>query len=209
MDLALANRAKITGLTLSHEQRKFAQRRLAYQHSSADYQIKLQDYRLEQQQYDHIVSIEMFEAVGKEYWDNYFETLQRCLKPGGKAGLQVITIADDQTEAYQNSVDFIQAYIFPGGLLPSVEQMHHYAEKHGFEIQSNLDFGTCYGHTCKLWKQSFNKQSKSLQELGYDSAFQRLWNYYLDYCIVGFETGHISVNQFVLARKQSSELKHD
>jgi len=203
MDESLAQNVHVTGLTLSKEQRLFALQRLATQYASDQYDIKLQDYRLEEQQYDHIVSIEMFEAVGKEYWDEYFETLKRCLKPDGKIGIQVITIADEKAESYQKSVDFIQAYIFPGGLLPSVSQIHQYADKHGFDVEQNQDFGADYGVTCQLWKQAFNKQSSKLEALGYDSAFQRLWNYYLDYCTVGFETKEISVNQFVLTRGQS------
>ena len=200
MEMALVKQAKVTGLTLSEEQKKFADHRLASQFETSDFEVKLQDYRLEEQQFDHIISIEMFEAVGKEYWDQYFETLNRCLKPGGNVGLQVITIADEYAESYQNSVDFIQAYIFPGGLLPSVKQLNQFANKHGFEITKNEDFGMDYGVTCQLWKQSFNKHAEVLQEKGYDKPFQRLWNYYLDYCTVGFETQHISVNQLFLQR---------
>lgn len=200
MELALQNKAKVTGLTLSKEQKKFADQRLDAKFATDDFEIKLQDYRLEDQQYDHIVSIEMFEAVGKEYWQSYFATLQRCLKPGGKVALQIITINDKFAEEYQNSVDFIQAYIFPGGLLPSVPQLESLAHDHGFQIEKNEDFGKDYGVTCQLWKQAFNKHSEVLLDKGYDRAFQRLWNYYLDYCTVGFETGHISVNQLVLSK---------
>ncbi len=203
MELALENQAKVKGLTLSKEQRAFAIRRLSNQFSPADYEVALQDYRLEDQQYDHIVSIEMFEAVGKEYWDDYFQTLKTSLKPNGKVVIQVITIDDARAESYQDSVDFIQAYIFPGGLLPSVRQVGEYAAKHGFMVEKNQDFGLDYGVTCQLWKQSFNKRADSLEKMGYKKSFQRLWNYYLDYCTVGFETGQISVNQFVLSREAS------
>lgn len=200
MQAALENGCRIKGLTLSNEQRAYALQRLQ-NFEQSNFQIALQDYRLESEQYDHIVSIEMFEAVGKEYWQSYFETLQRTLKKQGKAVLQIITIADDKAEAYQSSVDFIQAYIFPGGLLPSVAQLTQLADEHGFKIENRLDFGEDYGTTCQLWKQSFNHHSKQLAEMGYDKSFQRIWNYYLDYCTVGFESGHISVNQITLVHK--------
>lgn len=200
MQAALENGTKIKGLTLSQEQRSYALQRLQ-PFDEKNFEIALQDYRLESEQYDHIVSIEMFEAVGKEYWQSYFETLQKTLKKQGKAVLQIITIADDKAEEYQSSVDFIQAYIFPGGLLPSVAQLTQLADEHGFEIENRLDFGADYGKTCQLWKQSFNQHSEQLKEMGYDKAFQRIWNYYLDYCTVGFESGHISVNQITLVHK--------
>lgn len=205
MEMAVKQGIQIKGLTLSVEQQTFALERLenlkSNTSSSSNHRIDLQDYRLEDGLYDHIVSIEMFEAVGREYWDQYFQVLNRCLKPNGKAGLQVITISEKQAEAYQNSVDFIQAYIFPGGLLPSVKQLEDLAERHGFEIELNLDFGKDYAYTCKHWKKQFNLQSQALNESGYDSHFQRLWNYYFDYCTIGFETEHISVNQLVLIKR--------
>lgn len=200
MDKALSQGAQVTGLTLSAEQKKYADGRLREKFSPKDFQIKLQDYRHETQQYDHIVSIEMFEAVGKEYWQNYFEQLNRCLKPGGKAALQVITINDEAAENYQNSVDFIQAYIFPGGLLPSVAQLKSLAAEYGFNMPHLQEFGEDYAVTCQLWKKAFNRKSDQLLNMGYDESFQRIWNYYLDYCTVGFETGHISVHQLVLQK---------
>ena len=120
METALKNGAGVKGLTLSKEQAAYAENRLAQIDADVDYEVALQDYRLEESQYDGIVSIEMFEAVGKEYWDNYFEVLYRSLKPGAKAVLQIITIDDSVAESYQQEVDFIQTYIFPGGLLPSI-----------------------------------------------------------------------------------------
>ncbi|QCU89912.1 SAM-dependent methyltransferase [Thiomicrorhabdus sediminis] len=204
MEMALEKGAKVTGLTLSEEQKKYAQHRLQQQFLANRFDIKLQDYRLEQQQYDFIVSIEMFEAVGKEYWQQYFATLKRCLKPGGKVAIQVITISDAVVETYQNSVDFIQAYIFPGGLLPSVEQLYLLSTENGFSVEQNFDFGADYARTCQIWKHDFNNHAEILTEKGYDQAFQRLWNYYLDYCTIGFEKGHISVNQLVLSRHGDS-----
>lgn len=207
MEEACTLGARVKGLTLSSEQQCYAISRLKSNPflSQDSYEVALQDYRHEKQQYDAIVSIEMFEAVGKEYWDNYFEVLQDCLKPGGKAVLQIITIDDDYAQSYQNRVDFIQKYIFPGGLLPSQTQLKTLATEYGFEWLNMHDFGKDYARTCQLWKRDFNKKSSSLEELGYDKAFQRLWNYYLDYCYVGFDAGRISVVQVTLQKPNIDE----
>ena len=200
MEAAVRKGALVKGLTLSTEQRDFAINRLQSQAAEPQYQVALQDYRHETQQYDHIVSIEMFEAVGKEYWDVYFEKLNECLKDDGKVALQVITINEKFAEHYQSNVDFIQTYIFPGGLLPSLTQLKKLAAKHGFHVDNVFDFGQDYAKTCQLWKQDFNKHSQTLLEQGYDAKFQRMWNYYLDYCTVGFETKHSSVVQLTLTK---------
>lgn len=198
MEAALDKNVTIKGLTLSEQQKNYAELRLLDRFSPERFEVALQDYRHEEGIYDHLISIEMFEAVGKDYWDTYFAQIKRNLKKNGKAALQIITIRDDLAEAYQSSVDFIQAYIFPGGLLPSLEQLQSLAAKHGFDILETLDFGQDYAKTCSLWKADFNKQSAILLAQGYDAYFQRMWNYYLDYCIVGFETKHISVVQLTL-----------
>lgn len=200
MEEACTLGARVKGLTLSSEQQKYALKRLEQKAEQGTYQVALQDYRHETGQYDCVVSIEMFEAVGKEYWQEYFATLQNTLKPGGKAVLQVITIDDEIADSYQQSVDFIQKYIFPGGLLPGLNQLVALAESHRFEVRNVLDFGRDYARTCQLWKQAFNRQATNLEKMGYDKAFQRLWNYYLDYCTVGFEVGQISVIQVTLSK---------
>jgi len=189
---------ELTGLTLSREQHDFFEGRMAIQGYQDKIKCELMDYRNVTQTYDHIVSIEMFEAVGKEYWDTYFRMLKRSLKASGKAVLQIITIDDRFADSYQNSVDFIQAYIFPGGLLPSIEQLHTLAAKHGFEIKNEFEFGQDYAKTLQKWSQLFNHYSETLDQLGYDETFQRTWNYYLDYCRAGFEAKHISVYQITL-----------
>lgn len=199
MEALLEKGVNVKGLTLSREQQAFAQNRLS-QFDSSQYDVAYQDYRDEIHQYDHIVSIEMFEAVGKEYWQTYFETLNRSLKPGGNAALQIITINEQYAEEYQSSVDFIQTYIFPGGLLPSVEQLTLLANEHGFELNNVYEFGQDYAKTCLLWKDAFNHNSSELKQTGYDQKFQKMWNYYLDYCAVGFETEHISVHQLTLKK---------
>lgn len=198
MEAALKQGCSVKGLTLSTEQQDFARKRLLGLGKPGHSEVALQDYRHETGQYDHIVSIEMFEAVGKEYWHSYFETLKNSLKEGGKAVLQVITIDEKHAAHYQQNVDFIQAYIFPGGLLPSLTQLNELAMDHGFEVADCFEFGRDYAKTCQIWKHDFNRQSERLENLGYDRAFQRLWNYYLDYCTVGFESGHISVHQLTL-----------
>ncbi|BCN94358.1 cyclopropane-fatty-acyl-phospholipid synthase [Thiomicrorhabdus immobilis] len=205
MEAAIHKGAAIKGLTLSIEQRDFALRRLQNQAVDGQFEVVLQDYRHEVQQYDHIVSIEMFEAVGKEYWDVYFAKLNECLKDHGKVALQVITINERFAELYQDNVDFIQTYIFPGGLLPSLTQLKQLATKHGFKVDNVFDFGQDYAKTCRLWKQDFNKHSQTLLEQGYDKSFQKMWNYYLDYCTVGFETQHSSVVQLTLSKQERVE----
>ncbi len=205
MEAALERGVSIKGLTLSTEQRDYAHQRLKRHTNANRFEVALQDYRHETEQYDHIVSIEMFEAVGQAYWDTYFAQLNRNLKPNGKAALQVITIHDEFAEHYQSNVDFIQTYIFPGGLLPSLTQLKQLASKHGFTVNNVLDFGQDYAKTCQLWKQEFNQRSEVLLSQGYDRRFQKMWNYYLDYCTVGFETQHSSVVQLILQKESVNE----
>ncbi|AGA89767.1 methyltransferase, cyclopropane fatty acid synthase [Thioflavicoccus mobilis 8321] len=195
MEAALKRGCTIKGLTLSSEQQRYAKQRLADQAAPDRFTVALQDYRDETGRYDQVVSIEMFEAVGKEYWSDYFGTLGRVLKPGGKAVLQVITVAEEQVAAYEADVDFIQTYIFPGGHLPSRQQILATAGTQGLHLSEEIAFGADYAKTCTAWKEAFNHRREALEGLGYDRSFQRLWNFYLDYCIVGFETRHISVRQ--------------
>ena len=189
---------QVTGITLSSEQLEFAQQRMQRQGLTEQAHLQLMDYRHQQGQFDHIVSIEMFEAVGKEYWHDYFTQLKRLLKKGSSAVLQVITIEDLRAERYQNDVDFIQMFIFPGGLLPSKQQLHELAHEHGFKVSNELSFGQDYAHTLELWQHNFSSQTAQLMELGYDKRFQRIWRYYLDYCRVGFETQSTDVVQLTL-----------
>ena len=188
----------VTGITLSTEQLEFANQRMQRQGLAEQAQLNLMDYRHQQGQFDHIVSIEMFEAVGKEYWHDYFTQLKRLLKTNGKAVLQIITIEDERAERYQNDVDFIQMFIFPGGLLPSKQQLHQLAQQHGFKVSNELSFGQDYARTLQQWQHTFATQSEQLLELGYDQRFQRIWRYYLDYCRVGFESQSTDVVQLTL-----------
>lgn len=197
-ELAAQQGAQVFGITLSNEQLAFAKARLKNQGLDNLAKLSLTDYRHQEGQFDHLVSIEMFEAVGKEYWDDYFTQLKRLLKTDGKAVLQIITIDDERAQSYQDGVDFIQAFIFPGGLLPSRRQLHELAASHGFKVSNELSFGQDYATTLKLWLESFNQHSQALEEQGYDLRFQRIWQYYLDYCRVGFDAKRTDVLQLTL-----------
>jgi cyclopropane-fatty-acyl-phospholipid synthase len=193
--------ARLTGVTLSTEQLAFAQdrmQRLGVDHSA---DLRLQDYRdVPDGPFDAIVSVEMFEAVGREYWDAYFRTLQRQLKPGGKACIQSITIRDDLFDRYVKSTDFIQQYIFPGGLLPSSQAFREAAAKAGLKVVNELSFGEDYAETLRRWRDSFLSQEARVRRLGFDTRFMRIWEFYLGYCEAAFATGNTGVMQFTLQR---------
>ncbi len=188
--------AQVTGVTLSTEQLAFAQERLAAQ---AD--LRLQDYRdIADGPYDAVVSIEMFEAVGREYWPGFFAQLHTPLKPGGRACLQTITIRDDLFERYTRSTDFIQQYIFPGGLLPSPQAFREQAEVAGLRIVNELRFGADYAETLRRWRVRFLAEEAAVRRLRFDSRFLRIWEFYLAYCEAAFATGNTDVMQFTLEK---------
>ena len=199
--------ATVTGVTLSSEQLAWAQRRLADAGLAGD--LRYQDYRelngsgstvspQADGRFDAIVSIEMFEAVGQEYWPNFFSTLKAQLKPGGKACIQSITIRDDLFERYVRSTDFIQQYIFPGGLLPSPSAFRAAAAKAGLRVVNELDFGMDYAETLRRWRERFLGADAAVRQLGFDTRFMRIWEFYLGYCEAAFATGNTSVMQFTL-----------
>ncbi|MDR7297101.1 cyclopropane-fatty-acyl-phospholipid synthase [Pelomonas aquatica] len=191
--------ARLTGVTLSTEQLAWAQARLRSAGLSAD--LRLQDYRdIADEPFDAIVSIEMFEAVGREYWDGYFRTVRNKLKPGGRACIQSITIRDDLFDRYVRSTDFIQQYIFPGGLLPSPSQFRAHAEKAGLRVVNELAFGADYAETLRRWREAFLRQEGPVRSLGFDIRFMRLWEFYLAYCEAAFAAGNTDVMQFTLVR---------
>lgn len=191
--------AHLTGVTLSKEQLAWAQQRLARQGLPAE--LRLQDYRdIADAPFDAIVSIEMFEAVGREYWDGYFDMLRRCLKPGGRVCIQSITIRDDLFERYVKSTDFIQQYIFPGGLLPSVAVFHAEAAKAGFAVENTFAFGEDYAETLRRWRARFLSEEMCVRRLGFDTRFLRIWEFYLAYCEAAFAMGNTNVAQFTLRR---------
>ncbi len=194
--------ARLTGLTLSKEQKAYAEARLAAAGLADQVSIRLQDYRDVPGQFDGIVSIEMIEAVGEAYWPVYFETLRARLKAGGRAALQAITIDPARFEPYRRSPDFIQRYIFPGGMLPTVERLQQEAARAGL-IWERLDrYGQDYARTLRLWRERFEAAWDQIAPLGFDARFRRTWRYYLAYCEGGFDAGSIDVVQIGLRRAE-------
>ena len=190
----------VTGITLSHEQLAFARERLSAAGMAGSVDLRLQDYRHLSGTYDHIVSIEMLEAVGEENWDTYTCTLRRCLKPGGRAALQFITIDDSAFKGYRRNPDFIQRYIFPGGMLPTLPRFRASVEKSGLRtVRADL-FGEDYARTLSEWHRRFLKSEREVERMGFDERFRRMWKYYLGYCKAGFRSGHIDLAQVLLAK---------
>jgi cyclopropane-fatty-acyl-phospholipid synthase len=197
MDASLNQGLKITGLTLSQEQKKYIETKFS---STTNAEVLFMDYRDSMEQYDGIASIEMFEAVGEVYWPDYFDTLYRCLKPGKRAVIQTIVIDDQLFEKYRNETDFIQQYIFPGGMLPSVNVFKDHAKRAGLQLINQFEFGEDYAETLRIWSQSFNAQLSKIHQLGFNDKFIRLWNFYLMYCAAGFAEKNINVIQFTLEK---------
>lgn len=192
--------AHVTGLTISRAQLEFARERMARAGLADRTDLRFEDYRNTRGAYDRIVSIEMFEAVGETYWPAYFRTLRERLRPGGRAGLQVITIADERFAQYRRRMDFIQKYIFPGGMLISEKRMHEEAARAGLVWRDVRRFGQDYARTLALWAQRFEGAWDELRRQGFDETFRRLWRFYLAYCEAGFRTGRTNVVQVVLER---------
>ncbi len=188
----------VKGLTLSPAQLAHARSRLDRAGLAAN--LQLQDYRDEQGTYDGVASIEMFEAVGEEYWPSYFATLSRCLAPGGRACVQTIVIDDRLFERYRRGTDFIQQYIFPGGMLPSPSAFAAQASAAGLAIVRQHAFGRAYARTLASWRQRFLGRLDAVRALGYDERFIRTWEFYLAYCEAAFAAGNTDVVQFTLAR---------
>ena len=191
---------RVTGLTISREQFAFAQERIARAGLSEQVTFKLQDYRDERGSYDGIASIEMFEAVGEQYWPTYFGTVRDRLNPGGRATLQVITVEDHRFEAYRNTVDFIQKYIFPGGMLPSPSVLRAEVERAGLQVLRSIEFGESYSQTLRRWHDTFNEKWDEVARLGFDDRFRRMWNFYLTSCAGAFRGGNCDVTQITIAR---------
>jgi cyclopropane-fatty-acyl-phospholipid synthase len=189
---------KVTGLTLSKEQATFARTRLAKAGLSDKADIRLEDYRDVQGKFTKIVSIEMFEAVGEENWRTYFDRVRDLLAPKGKAIVQVITIDEARFDHYKSHADFIQTYIFPGGMLPSVERFEACAKQSGLKVLEAFRFGPDYERTLLHWDKSFTAHWARIAPLGFDERFFRMWRYYLHYCAAGFRTGRLNVVQFEL-----------
>jgi cyclopropane-fatty-acyl-phospholipid synthase len=191
--------AHVTGITLSPAQLAYATERLHARSVHAD--LRLQDYRdTTDGPYDAICSIEMIEAVGREYWPTYFQTIARLLKPGGRACIQSIVIADDLYERYALGTDFIQQYIFPGGFLPSIRVFIEQAQAAGLQVVDQLAFGSDYAETLRRWRENFLQVTDELPALGFDKAFERTWLFYLAYCEAAFAEHNTDVVQFTLQK---------
>jgi cyclopropane-fatty-acyl-phospholipid synthase len=192
--------ARVVGLTISKEQRDFAQQRIQAAGLNDKVEIRLQDYRDERERYDRIASIEMIEAVGEQFWPNYFSQLRDRLSPGGLAGIQAITIQDSSFPYYRREIDFIRRYVFPGGMLPTPQILKSLGERFGVPVIRERIFGQDYAKTLATWRNNFRSAWPNLTPLGFDERFRRLWEYYLAYCEAGFLSGNIDVRQVVFAK---------
>lgn len=197
--------ARVTGVTLSREQLVWGQQRMQQAGLADAVELRYQDYRdlparHAGEPFDAIVSIEMFEAVGREYWRGYFQTLRDCLKPGGLACIQTITLREDLFARYLRSTDFIQQYIFPGGLLPSIPAFEQEARRAGLVVERRMAFGCDYAETLRRWRQSFEERLEAVRAQGFDERFVRIWTFYLAYCEAAFDTGNTDVVQFTLRK---------
>ena len=191
---------KVTCLTISEEQFKYAVDRIEKAGLSDTVTFKLQDYRDEKGVYDGIASIEMFEAVGEQYWPVYFETVRDRLKPGKTATLQIITVAHRRWKVYKRGVDFIQKYIFPGGMLPSPIVLREQIEKAGLAVEKSIEFGKSYDITLRRWHETFNEKWDQIAAMGFDDRFRRMWNFYLTSCAATFDSGNCDVTQITVAQ---------
>ena len=189
---------RVTGLTISEEQLEFARERIERAGISDLVELRMQDYRDETGRYDGVASIEMFEAVGEKYWPVYFGKVRECLKPGRTAVLQIITIQEKRFEVYRKGVDFIQKYIFPGGMLPSKTALQAEIVKAGMTVEAMRAFGESYSQTLRRWHDTFNAKWDEISAQGFDDRFRRMWNFYLTSCAAAFHGGNCDVVQITV-----------
>ena len=193
--------ATVTTVTLSVEQADLAQQRVDAAGVADRVEVAVRDYRDQQGRFDAVVSVEMIEAVGEEYWPEYFRKIDSLLAPGGKAAIQAILIAHDRLVATRNTYTWIHKYIFPGGMLPSTDAIGQVTRKHTSMHVSNIaPMGQHYAHTLRLWREQFLSRWQSVQALGFDDRFCRMWEFYLAYCEAGFRTGYLDVAQIRIER---------
>ena len=188
---------KVTGLTISREQHDFAKARMARAGLTDKVDIKFQDYRDETGKYDRVASIEMFEAVGEKYWPAFFGKVRDCLRSGGTAGMQIITIKESAFERYRARPDFIQRYVFPGGMLPTPTLLKSLGADHGLTYARERIFAQDYARTLADWRERFWQSWEKIVPLGFDERFKKLWEFYLYYCEAGFRAEYIDVRQVV------------
>jgi cyclopropane-fatty-acyl-phospholipid synthase len=200
MHAAETTGCRVTGITLSPQQAALARRRVEERGLTGQVDIRLRDYRSESGTYDAVASIEMFEAVGERWWPVFFAKLRQLLRPGARAGLQVITIGDRYFERYRSRPDFTQRYIFPGGMLPSPGRFAAEAAAAGLALRTPRFFGADYARTLVAWARRFESGLPEVRRLGFDERFIRMWRYYLSYCRAGFSAGRIDVMQVGLER---------
>src|SRR5436190_4073861 len=192
--------AKVTAITISEEQFRFAKERMFKEGLNERADIRLVDYRDVDGQFDRVASIEMFEAVGEKYWPTYFDKVRESLPAGGIAGLQIITIRDELFDHYRRTPDFIQKYIFPGGMLPSEVRLKDVTDRAGLSWAGISRFGRDYADTLAEWTQRFDAAWEEIKHLGFDERFRKLWRFYLSYCEAGFRTERTDVVQLNLAK---------
>ncbi len=192
--------AKIRAITLSKEQFDFTSKKIAKEGLGEKIIVEIRDYRDVKEKYSSIASIEMFEAVGKKYWRNFFEKIRNSLTSKGIASMQIITIDDNKADRYQNNPDFIQQYIFPGGVLPSKKQLQEVTNSLGIKISECKSFNSSYAKTLNLWNQKFQNSWNLISKEGFNLRFKRMWEYYLSYCEVGFISGATDVSQFLIKK---------
>ena len=192
--------AKVTAITISEEQFRFARERMFRQGLAERAEIRFVDYRDVDGRFDRVASIEMFEAVGEQYWPAYFGKIHAVLNPGGRAGLQIITMRDEDFATYRTRADFIQKYIFPGGMLPSEAALRAVTEKAGLAWTAISRFGQDYADTLAQWHKDFEAAWGDIRRLGFDERFRKLWKFYLSYCEAGFRTERTNVVQLSLAK---------
>lgn len=194
--------AFVTSVTLSAEQLAFARDQIARANLSGQVDLRLQDYREVEGTFDAIVSVEMVEAVGEEYWPTYFSTIDRLLSPSGKACIQAITMEHDRVLATKRSFSWIQKYIFPGGIIPSLQSINETLSVHtNLHVTAQRELGPHYARTLRLWRERFVAQWPLIRRLGFDETFRRMWEFYLAYCEAGFRTGYLGVSQLQIARR--------
>ncbi|MEE2745351.1 MAG: cyclopropane-fatty-acyl-phospholipid synthase family protein [Pseudomonadota bacterium] len=198
--VALETGAEVTAITISGEQHDYASERIERVGLSDQVKILIRDYRDIEEKFDAIVSIEMLEAVGEAYWSDYFSALNNALARGGQAIIQVITIPDELFNEYRRTIDFIQTYIFPGGMLIPPSKIREFGKKENLAIVDEHMFGLSYSKTLEIWRKNFLDRWHEIEPLGFDSQFKRMWEYYLSYTSAGFKAGILNVGQFHLVK---------
>ena len=191
---------KVKAITISKEQFDFASKKIAKEGLNEKISLEMQDYRDVTEKFTNIVSIEMFEAVGKEYWQQFFEKIKNSLFENGLATMQIITINDSKADYYQSNPDFIQQYIFPGGVLPSKKQLKEITHLKGLKFSEYRSFSNSYVKTLKEWNEKFQNSWIEISEQGFSDRFKRMWEYYFSYCQAGFISGTTDVSQFIIKK---------